>query len=953
MPQARSPEFRVFISSTFIDLQPEREQLIKKVFPRVRALCRERGVEFTEIDLRWGITQEESRSGKTIRICLEEIDRCPYFIGILGSRYGWRPGIAEIEKDADLLKRYPWLSELAQNDRSIIEMEMTLGILSSASSAFIYEQTEKLHLIEETDGEPFDALKAKLRSELPYRQFASPEILGELVYQEILALLDRDWPLKDKESALEAERRAHEAFVLNRTHSYIPHPAYYERFEAFAEGDGPPLVVWGRSGLGKSAFMAYLTSEYKQRHPDAFVVRHFVGATAGASTPVDIMRHVMLEIKARYDLPDELPTDDAKFTEDFPSWLAKVRSEEKLVLAIDAVNQLSGIGNEMHWLPEFIPANVRLVISTTIDVPLEQLRKRNWQEFEIEPLDAKQRGRIATEFLERYHKRLADEQLAAIVGEPKLASPLFLRTVLEELRIHGRHSALDTHLETYLACSDERDLFHRVLSRMERDHGADVVRSVMTAIWASRFGLTETELMEVTGLSRLALSDFLIALEFHLMQRGGLFTFFHNYLREAVELRYLPTSGDRKSLHSHLARYFATREYDVRRRDEEPWQWQQAEDLDALKDCLMDPQMVAMFSDDKEVYEHFSYWKSLPEIGFDDGYVERLLETDINSDRMFDAYVNILSLLVTAGKYSLGESILTQSAAFSSLLSNDDQRILDIYDLTFTIENHLGHFQKVIDQAKALIEDSSLEPRDKDFYLKLFDQYSFATYSLGRYSEAEEATMTALRKADDPDTNYQMIMRYKSLGAFLMAQQKFDESEEICNKAWQLCKKVFGAHHPESADCQMNFAACFTLQNKFIDATHHYSEAGSVFATTVGPTHHLSLHCGINVAYLEVQQGKLIEAQNKCLLQLELCRRTLGDNSLNTAIIGILTGFTYLKQKDYINAKHYYQTYLPLLTTFRGENHPDVIRYKARLEEINEALKETPLQKECPERGAL
>src|SRR5687767_3245954 len=103
MPQARSPELRVFISSTFIDLQPEREQLIKKVFPRIRALCRERGVEFTEIDLRWGITQEESRSGKTIRICLEEIDRCPYFIGILGSRYGWRPGIAEIEKDADLL----------------------------------------------------------------------------------------------------------------------------------------------------------------------------------------------------------------------------------------------------------------------------------------------------------------------------------------------------------------------------------------------------------------------------------------------------------------------------------------------------------------------------------------------------------------------------------------------------------------------------------------------------------------------------------------------------------------------------------------------------------------------------------------------------------------------------------------------------------------------------------
>ncbi|MEP7235868.1 MAG: DUF4062 domain-containing protein, partial [Ignavibacteriota bacterium] len=60
----RTPEMRVFISSTFTDLQPEREHLVKKIFPKFRALCRERGVEFTEIDLRWGITAEEAQTGK-------------------------------------------------------------------------------------------------------------------------------------------------------------------------------------------------------------------------------------------------------------------------------------------------------------------------------------------------------------------------------------------------------------------------------------------------------------------------------------------------------------------------------------------------------------------------------------------------------------------------------------------------------------------------------------------------------------------------------------------------------------------------------------------------------------------------------------------------------------------------------------------------------------------------
>src|SRR5690242_18909982 len=87
-------ELRVFISSTFRDLQEEREHLVKKIFPEIRALCRERGVTFTEVDLRWGLTEEEEALGRVIRTCMEEVDLCsPYFIGITGERYGYTPTI--------------------------------------------------------------------------------------------------------------------------------------------------------------------------------------------------------------------------------------------------------------------------------------------------------------------------------------------------------------------------------------------------------------------------------------------------------------------------------------------------------------------------------------------------------------------------------------------------------------------------------------------------------------------------------------------------------------------------------------------------------------------------------------------------------------------------------------------------------------------------------------------
>ena len=56
-------QIRVFISSTFRDMQAERDELVKKVFPQLRKMCEERGVAWSEVDLRWGITTEPAQDG--------------------------------------------------------------------------------------------------------------------------------------------------------------------------------------------------------------------------------------------------------------------------------------------------------------------------------------------------------------------------------------------------------------------------------------------------------------------------------------------------------------------------------------------------------------------------------------------------------------------------------------------------------------------------------------------------------------------------------------------------------------------------------------------------------------------------------------------------------------------------------------------------------------------------
>lgn len=109
---------RVFISSTFRDMYAEREELVKYTFPELRRRCRERSVEFVDVDLRWGVTEEQSERGEVLPICLAEIERChPYFIGLLGERYGWVP------KDIDqrIIDDQPWLEE--HKEKSVTEIK--------------------------------------------------------------------------------------------------------------------------------------------------------------------------------------------------------------------------------------------------------------------------------------------------------------------------------------------------------------------------------------------------------------------------------------------------------------------------------------------------------------------------------------------------------------------------------------------------------------------------------------------------------------------------------------------------------------------------------------------------------------------------------------------------------------------------------------------------------------
>ncbi|XP_077983798.1 telomerase protein component 1-like isoform X2 [Glandiceps talaboti] len=96
-PKLIHKTIRIFLSSTFTDTTLDRNMMTQEVFEPIRRMCRERGVSFEVVDLRWGVRQESVSDHRTLAICLEEIKRCQEtslgiaFIAILGDKYGWKP----------------------------------------------------------------------------------------------------------------------------------------------------------------------------------------------------------------------------------------------------------------------------------------------------------------------------------------------------------------------------------------------------------------------------------------------------------------------------------------------------------------------------------------------------------------------------------------------------------------------------------------------------------------------------------------------------------------------------------------------------------------------------------------------------------------------------------------------------------------------------------------------
>jgi nephrocystin-3 len=214
-------------------MQEERDHLVKVIFPELRRRCRERAVEFVEVDLRWGVTEEQAERGETLPICLAEIENCrPYFIALLGERYGYVPE----RIDSELERTQRWLAE--HREHSITALEILHGALNNPQMAkracFYFRDPSYLERIPPERRADFasespaahaklEALKGQIRhSGLALKEhYPDPETCGEWILADLWQAIDQAYPLGTEPDPLDREAIEHEAFAQSRARVYI------------------------------------------------------------------------------------------------------------------------------------------------------------------------------------------------------------------------------------------------------------------------------------------------------------------------------------------------------------------------------------------------------------------------------------------------------------------------------------------------------------------------------------------------------------------------------------------------------------------------------------------------------------------------------------------------------------------------------------------------------------
>ncbi|MBS1912684.1 MAG: tetratricopeptide repeat protein [Bacteroidetes bacterium] len=924
-------ELRVFVTCDGREMQSELDLLARDVFPSLAKICETRGLGFTLVNLRRGVQRTFAHQAKLLRLSLDELQRNrPYVIGLLGARYGWASSRPVPPADATLLDPHTRVLPLIAQKRSMLDIEISEGVLASDElkerSFFYFRDGDRDDVQDESDR--LDDLKSRIReSGVRVREdFPTPDSFAARVHDDLLGVINRLVPEGVSLTPLELERRSHETFAASRRHTYVPKAEVLERLEEHIAAEGTPLVITGASGAGKSALVAYWSAEYRRRHPDAFVITHYVGAVSSSGTRAELLRRVMMEVRERLGEGEDLPAGIEELEEAFPIWLAKAAAIGMLLI-VDGIGQLGEGARDLEWLPNYIPPGVRLIV-TSVDVPF-RARQEKWPQLHLEPLSVNERIAIGQHYITEHHATVPADRVMRVAVDDSSSNPLFLRTRLEEIRLFGSFERRGRNLEGYLAAESLDELFDQVLERLEDRFGTGLLGHMLCAIWCARYGMSERELERSAGCSPLELAELLGALDYHLLRSDGRLRFYHDALRRAVERRYLNSDTARRDFHSRMAHFFGEEEPGRRRAEELPWQFQNAGDREAMKSCIASPDVLLPLIREERGYELLGYWL---EADASESVVPAYMEAVEEYERSGPDRRELVAVLSAAGEFlrlcahfDEALTLLRRAAALQEELHGGEhiETAHVFYELAHILQDRGDVDEAELCYRRALAVQEALLGTEHPTTARTIGSLAGVLREKGEYDAAEHLYRTALTIVErSPGNDPYLADAINNLAGILHDKGQYDEAEMLFRRALSVCESIYGPDHPNTAITLNNLAALLCDSGDGAGAVEAFSRVAASMERTLGAEHPMVASVLCNWAGF-LAKGNPTLALPLMKRALAIHERAHAEANGETAIIVYSIGRIYYYAGNLDSAERYLRRAYDLQCAILGQGHPD------------------------------
>lgn len=330
---------KVFLSSTFLDLNKERNFIKNVLIPSMSELFT-KSVQISTIDLRWGITDSEITSGQLLSRCIEAIDDCePFFICMLGSRYGSEITEESIHNYPEMLNRIRKLGyNLSATESEIAYVINKLIKGDQVNPYFIF--------IEEGDkSQPF-AFLHKLVRKWKYKYLP-----GKLSNGDRLDILKEDIQKYFKDRILVCNRRNFEYQVSNIKHYLFKEITQYISSVTY--------LRYGNHSL-QSYYFSTLLSLYTQSNPFYQNIKHILST----SRPILIFDNNLLLESAITKRLSEFP-DDSTQVISYYSGPEKFHHIADNRFTDDSINSYCSIGN--FW--RFVNSSIASILKVNLKSP--------------------------------------------------------------------------------------------------------------------------------------------------------------------------------------------------------------------------------------------------------------------------------------------------------------------------------------------------------------------------------------------------------------------------------------------------------------------------------------------------------------------------------------------------------------------------------------------------------